>query len=128
MKPTLVIVDMLKDTFEKHPNIYISVRAMEFVPTINHLSALFREKNYPVIFSCDAFSPDDFIFKNGREPHSIKGTKGAEVIDQLERMPEDIFQEKPKFSAFFRTDLDLRLKGLGIDTVVVAGIATRCVS
>ena len=49
MKFALIIVDMLKDTFEKHPELYISKEAMKFVPTINHLSSLFRGKR----LSCD---------------------------------------------------------------------------
>ena len=55
MKPALIIVDMLKDTFEKHPEALIAKAGMTFVPTINRLSTMFREKGLPVIFSCDSF-------------------------------------------------------------------------
>jgi len=125
MKPALIIVDMLKDTFNKHPDAFITKAAMRFVPTINRLSAMFREKGFPVIFSCDSFLPNDFIFKGKMKLHSIRGTDGATVIDELERKASDIVSEKRRFSAFFKTDLDQTLRTFGCDTVVVAGIATH---
>ena len=125
MKLALIIVDMLKDTFKKHPDAYISKKAMEFVPDINRLASLFRQKGWPVIFSCDSFLPGDFIFQGKIKPHSIRGTEGAQVIDELEREPEDMVSEKRRFSAFFKTDMDQTLRTLGVDTVVVTGLATH---
>jgi nicotinamidase-related amidase len=125
MKLALIIVDMLKDTFNKHPDAYISKKAMEFVPDINRLASLFRQKGWPVIFSCDSFLPGDFIFQGKMKPHSIRGTEGAQIIDELEREPEDMISEKRRFSAFFKTDLDQTLRTLGVDSVVITGLATH---
>ena len=125
VKPALIIVDMLKDTFDKHPDAFISKEALKFVPTINRLSSMFREKGFPVIFSCDSFLQNDFIFKGKMKLHSIRGTDGATVIDELERKASDIVSEKRRFSAFFKTDLDQTLRTFGCDTVVVTGIATH---
>jgi nicotinamidase-related amidase len=125
VKPALIIVDMLKDTFDKHPEAFISKEAMKFVPTINRLSAMFRKQGLPVIFSCDSFLMDDFIFQGKMSPHSIKGTEGANVIDQLHREPVDIVSEKRRFSAFFKTGIDEQLRMFGCDTVVVVGISTH---
>jgi nicotinamidase-related amidase len=63
VKPALIIVDMLKDTFDKHPEAFISKEAIKSVPSINRLSAMFREKGLPVIFSCDSLLVDDFIVR-----------------------------------------------------------------
>mgnify|MGYP001816092272 FL=1 len=125
MKPALIIIDMLKDTFEKHPDAFISKEALKFVPTINRRSAIFRDKGFPVIFSCDSFLEDDFIFQGKMKPHSIRGTEGANVIDQLDKELSDIVSEKRRFSAFFKTDLDQTLRDLDCDTVVVVGISTH---
>ncbi len=125
MKPALIIVDMLKDTFNKHPDAFITKEALKFVPTINRLSAMFRDKGLPVIFSCDSFLQSDFIFQGKMKPHSIRGTDGATVIDELEREPSDIVSQKRRFSAFFKTDLDQTLRTFGCDTVTVVGIATH---
>lgn len=124
-QPALVIVDMLKDTFEKHPEATIVRAALACVPRINALAARFRRKHFPVIFSCDSFLPEDFIFKGQMKPHSIRNTVGAQIIDQLDRAPSDIVSEKRRFSGFFKTDLDQTLRTYGVDTVVTAGIATH---
>lgn len=125
MKPALIIVDMLKDTFNKHPDAFITKAALKFVPTLNRLSSMFRAKGLPIIFSCDSFLQGDFIFQGKMKPHSIRGTEGATVIDELEREKSDIVSQKRRFSAFFKTDLDQTLRTLGCDTVAVAGIATH---
>ena len=39
-------------------------------------------------------------------PHSLAGSKGAEVIDELDRKDEDLWLPKPRFSAFFKTGLE----------------------
>ena len=125
MKPALIIVDMLKDTFNGHPDAFITKEALKFVPTINRLSSMFRLKGFPVIFSCDSFLQSDFIFHGKMKPHSIRGTDGATVIDELDRETRDIVLQKRRFSAFFKTDLDQTLRTLGCDTVAVTGIATH---
>jgi nicotinamidase/pyrazinamidase len=125
MKPALIVVDMLKDTFDKHPDAFITKEALKFVPTLNRLSARFRDKGLPVIFSCDSFLPGDFIFQGKMKPHSLRGTEGATVIDELDRKASDIVLPKRRFSSFFKTDLDQTLRTLGCDTVAVSGIATH---
>ena len=57
--------------------------------------------------------------------HALRGTQGAEVIDDLKPEPKDIILPKRRFSAFFKTDLDQTLRMLGVDTIVVTGITTE---
>jgi len=57
--------------------------------------------------------------------HSLRGTQGAEVIDDLEPKSTDMILPKRRFSAFFKTDLDQTLRTLGVDTIVVTGMTTE---
>ena len=59
------------------------------------------------------------------KPHSIRGTKGAEVTELLDMQKEDLWLPKPKFSAFFGTNLDQWLKEKGVTQCAIAGIATN---
>jgi nicotinamidase-related amidase len=59
------------------------------------------------------------------KPHSLAETPGAEVIDDLDRQEDDLWLPKPRFSAFFRTDLDQQLKEKRVSLCAVAGIATH---
>ena len=125
MKPALIIVDLLKDTFDKMPDSYIVKKSKEFLPALNEFIDFFHDKNWPVVFACDSFLKEDFLFRGGMKPHSLRGTKGSEPVDELHRKPEDHVVWKRRFSAFFKTDLDQTLRTLGVDTVFVSGIATH---
>ena len=67
----------------------------------------------------------DFIFKEKIKFHSIQGTEGAEVVDDLKPEPPDMILRKRHFSAFFGTDLEQWLRRQGVDTIVVTGITTE---
>ena len=124
MKPGLIVVDLLRDTFDMHPESFIVKSARAFIPRLNALIDAFHKKAFPVIFACDSFLPDDFIFKGKMEPHSLRGTPGESIIVELDRNPEDYVLPKRRFSAFFKTDLDQTLRTLGVDVVLVTGIST----
>ena len=56
------------------------------------------------------------------------GTWGYEIIDDLEPREGDWFVEKNRLSAFFQTNLELVLRGLRSETVLIVGVLTnQCV-
>lgn len=124
-KPALLIIDMVKDTFDAANRFPVTPFAREIVGPINALIAEFRKQEWPVVFPTDAFHEQDFIFKGRMKPHALAGTRGAEVADELDRGPEDLWLPKPRFSAFFRTDLDAWLKQRGATLCAVAGVTTN---
>ncbi|MEA2039833.1 MAG: isochorismatase family cysteine hydrolase [Thermodesulfobacteriota bacterium] len=124
-KPAILIIDMVKDNFVESHNSPITPLAKQIIAPINNLTRAFRMENWPVVFSTDSFHEEDFIFTARMKPHSLAGTEGAEVIDELERKEEDLWLPKPRFSAFFKTDLDRWLREKSITLCAVAGIATN---
>lgn len=123
--PALLIIDMVKDNLELGATLPIHENARAIAAPINRLSAEFRAQGWPVVFATDAFRRQDFIFTGRMHPHSLAGTKGAEVSDLLDRAENDNWLPKPRFSAFFRTDLDLWLRRRRVTLCAVAGIATH---
>ena len=122
MKPVVVVVDMLKDAFMgKDPSVIEEY--LKVVPKIKNLVERARKLNIPIIFACDSFLENDFIFR-GKRPYSLRGTEGAEAIDELKPERKEILLKR-RFSAFFKTDLDQTLRLLGIDTVAITGINTQ---
>lgn len=124
-KSALLIIDMVKDTFDEARKLPITPLARRIIGPINNLIGVFREAKWPVVFATDAFNKDDFIFTGRMKPHSLAGTEGAKVIEELDMKPEDLWLPKPKFSAFFDTDLAERLKKDNVSLCAVAGIATN---
>ena len=55
----------------------------------------------------------------------LDGTAGTEIVDELKPTSDDWVVTNPKVSGFASSDLDERLRGAGIDTVVLYGVATN---
>lgn len=125
MKPAIIVVDMLKDNFKESPRNPFYQEARAILPNLQRLLEKGREKGIPIIFACDSFLKEDFIFRGRMKPHSLRGTQGAEVVDELKPEPTDFILPKRRFSAFFKTDLDQTLRTFGIDTIVVTGMTTE---
>ncbi len=125
MKPAIIVVDMLKDNFKENPKNPFYQEGRAILPNLRSLLEKGREKGFPIIFACDSFLKDDFIFRGRMKPHSLRGSKGAEVIDELNPQATDFILPKRRFSAFFKTDLDQTLRTFGIDTIVVTGMTTE---
>ncbi len=116
-KTALIIVDMQKD------NVFHESRAI--IPNIKKLLGEARKRGFLVVFACDSRYPTDSIFKRlNMKPHTIKGTRGIEIIDEFTVEKGDVIVEKRMLSAFFGTDLDFTFRELKIRKVVVAGIVT----
>jgi len=124
-KPALIIIDMVKDNFIVSKKLPITPFALKIVDPINHLISVFRKHQWPIVFSTDAFHREDFIFKGRMHPHSLAGTEGAEVIDELDKEDEDFWLPKPRFSAFFQTGLEKWLREKEITLCAVGGISTH---
>lgn len=124
-RPALLIIDMVKDTFDDANKYPITPLARKIIDPINNLIAVFRKQNWPVVFSTDAFEKEDFIFTGRMKPHSLAGTQGAEVMDELDMKPQDLWLPKPRFSAFFNTGLARKLRKKEVSLCAVAGIATN---
>lgn len=124
-KPALIIIDMVKDNFDETRKLPITSFARETIAPLNRLSSLFRRHNWPVVFATDAFHREDFIFKGRMHPHSLSGTPGAEVIDELDRNDGDLWLPKPRFSAFFQTELAVWLHERQVTLCAIGGISTH---
>lgn len=122
--PALLVIDMVKDNFDPRRRLPITPLAEKTIEPINKIRKVFKRRGWPVVFSTDAYGENDFIFSGRMKPHSLQGTEGAEVIDELGR-DHDLWLPKPRFSAFFRTALEGWLKERGVTLCAVAGITTN---
>ena len=60
-----------------------------------------------------------------RSPHCIEDSWGSEIIEQLAPVKGDLFVVKRRYSGFFQTDLDLTLRDLQIESLIVMGVVTN---
>lgn len=126
MKFAVIVVDMLKDAFKGPADHPIIKGFKAIIPKMQFLLEEARKLNGLIVFACDSYFKEDFLFSQGKmHAHALRGTEGAEIIEELEVHPGDIVLPKRRFSAFFKTDLDITLRNFGIDTIAVTGLATE---
>lgn len=84
-----------------------------------------RAKQMPVIFCNDAHLPviDKEIQLWG--DHGIVDTDSAQPLEAFDVQDTDFIIPKRRYDGFFQTDLDLTLRELGIDTLIVFGCDTN---
>ena len=98
--PALLIIDMVKDNFAESRNLAVTPFARAAVEPLNKLIGVFRDQKWPIVFATDAFHEEDFIFKGRMHPHSLSGTEGAEVVDELNMRDDDLWLQSPDFRPF----------------------------
>lgn len=98
------------------------------LPAIKRFLDYGRANNWAVIYVYRIHRPSGVdaelfrrhFFEEGK-PFCIAGTEGAAIPDEIAPQPGDISITKQRFSAFFGTDLDIILRGLGTRNVYLTG-------
>ena len=60
-----------------------------------------------------------------RTPHGVEGTWATEIIEDLGARSDEIHVIKHRYSSFFQTDLDVTLKDMLIEQLIVFGVVTN---
>ena len=115
-----------------HPDSIHCIRnAAATVPSCAEAIRIARKKEIPVFFIKRHYRADGSDVENTRYSQWVQGGRGlspdswsAQEPDALRPQPGDYTIIKPRWSAFFQTELDLILRRLGIRTVILAGTTT----
>ena len=84
-----------------------------------------RAAGVPVIFADEAHVPGLDRELELWGDHGIAGTEDAKPAAAFEVGEGDYVIPKRRYDAFFQTDLDLTLRELGVDTLIVVGTDTN---
>ncbi len=128
-KTALILIDMQN---ESTPNGFWKTYGWDNI-VINAKKVLeqARKINLPIIFVRVAgrvdgidtyeYCPTD---ENGNRVYSVRGTDSVEIVDELKPGPEEIIVEKQRFSAFYQTNMDLVLRRLKVQELIMLGVYT----
>jgi len=122
----IVVIDMLNE-FCKPGGAMVLPGYERLVPPQKNVIDAGRQAGCPVLFVADTHRPNvrqDREFLK-RTSHCLEGSWGAQVIGDLDPRPDDIYIVKRRYSAFFNTDLDLTLRDLQVNTLVIFGVVTN---
>lgn len=126
-RPVLLVIDMQQDGYM--PTSESGIPHMpgfpERVARVVELVDASRNAGVPVIFFQEVHRRDLVDF--GREldgeegVHCLEGDPGTELVPELRPQPGDYFIPKRRYSCFLGTDLEVLLRGLHADTLLLTG-------
>ncbi|GHB67521.1 isochorismatase [Streptomyces viridiviolaceus] len=104
----------------------------DLLQKVQHLANEARISGVPTIFTRTAFRPGSpEVTKSNRLIHQVahnypfgEGDLSSEICPELKPSSDDIVVTKRRVSAFFGTDLEIVLRSMHINALVLAGVCT----
>ena len=143
-RPALAVVDMQNDFVDHDAGSY-AIGAERMVTRIGRVVNAARRAQVPIVYSQEVHRADGLdggrLLWDGRSgwvtgkhpraapgeppaPPCIEGTTGFEIVGELAPEPGDIRILKRRFSIFVGTELDMNLRRLGVDTLMIVGVCS----
>lgn len=120
MRTAVIVIDMIKDFVTGK---FGFKGAVDLIPNIRNLLTAARSKGIPVVYVCDAHSPDDPEIRIWGE-HAIAGTEGSQVIPELKPDEGEPVFPKHTYNIFHDEEPRRYLKKLNIKELVLVGVVT----
>jgi biuret amidohydrolase len=126
-QPALLVIDPQVEATSSSGTLCAD-HAADAVANIVRLLALARSVRIPVIFTQEVHRRELVDFGrelDGAEPvHCVEGTLGVQLLPETQPRDGEWVIQKRRYSAFFATDLELLLRSLHVDMLVVCGFLT----
>ncbi len=85
-----------------------------------------KENGIPVIYTQEVHRKERIDFgletDRGDPEHCVAGTKGVEIVDELTPDDDDFVVVKRRYGGFYQTDMEITLKALGRNTIILCGV------
>jgi biuret amidohydrolase len=136
-RTAIVAVDLQNDVVGADgafaPSFRAEVERTNLIPVAAGVLDGARAARVEVVYSRAAFQPGypelvaniPLFTDIARSGCLVDGTAGAAIIDEVAPHDGDVVLTHHRVSCFHGTELDVVLRGAGIDTVVLAGVATN---
>lgn len=127
-RPVLLVIDIQKGSVKPISNSSRDIRMpgyLERMAKVPPVIIAARECGVPIVYIQEAHHPSMVDF--GREldgyeaVHCLEDKEDTEIADEVMMRPQDYFIRKRRYSAFFGTELEILLKGLKADTLLMVG-------
>jgi nicotinamidase-related amidase len=122
-KKAFLVIDMLNDFVSENGALLVP-NAKEIVPNIKRELEKARRDRIPIIYINDSHDEHDSEFQYWPR-HAVEGSWGSRVIDELAPQEKDYVITKRRYSGFFATGLDLLLREMKTETLIITGTVTN---
>ncbi|MFC4950017.1 cysteine hydrolase family protein [Pseudonocardia sp. GCM10023141] len=132
-RTALLVIDMQNDFVEEGAPLEFP-EGRRILPTLQKVLDAARSHAMPVIYPAHVHRPggaDMGIHRDLYPPVAegkalVDGERGAEIDPALAPHPGELVIKKHRYNSFYATDLEIVLRGLGVETVVLTGMTTEC--
>ena len=134
-RTALVVVDMQNGFMVEGVAHALCRTAVEIVPNVNRLAAAVRRAGGRVVWIRNTYDPTWLTMQANVRAEKVakriesmtEGSIGHQLYPELDVKPGDTIVQKYRFSAFLpeSSDLAVRLRAGGYDTVLIAGTVTN---
>ena len=134
-RTALVVVDMQNGFMVEGVAHALCRTAVEIVPNVNRLAAAVRRTGGRVVWIRNTYDPTWLTMQANVRAEKVakriesmtEGSVGHQLYPELDIKPGDTIVQKYRFSAFLpeSSDLAVRLRAGGYDTVLIAGTVTN---
>ena len=135
-KTALLLIDLQKEVLHPDGKLAEDLPAVaeSLLEATRQVVSWARERQYPVIWVRAAYRPGyidaartvrEAMARTPDLPGMLEGSWGVELVDGVGRRDDDVVITKRRMSAFFQTDLDFVLRGLGVEQLIVGGTSTN---
>lgn len=125
-RTAVLAIDMLNE-FCKPGGKMVLPGYERLLPAQRSVIAAARALEVPIFWIIQCHDPklrrDRELLKRGS--HCLIGSWGVQIIEDLQPEPNDFYVQKHRYSAFFRTNLDVLLKDMECDQLIVFGVVTN---
>jgi biuret amidohydrolase len=123
----LLVIDFQQDFLQGE--LLQTVGSADLVPRATKVLAVARAAGLPIIHTREVHRKQMVDFGrelDGAEPvHCLENRPGADFHPALCPIDGEFTVQKRRYSAFFATDLDLLLRGLRVNTLILMGTLTN---
>ena len=120
----LLLIDLINDfEFLRGDELYEAAKPI--ADRIAKLKRAVREAGVPAIYVNDNFGRWQSDFEAIVKHCSCGDVRGRSFVQQLKPEADDYFVLKPKHSGFYQTPLEVLLKHLGAERVILTGVSTN---
>ena len=131
-KACLLVIDMQNEFLRENGAVFFHY-ATEIVPNVRRVIASARKAAIPVLFTGHAH--EDPAVDGGltaewwpeikRGKSLIAGTRGTRIYSSVPRRRNEKIVWKRRYSAFYNTDLETALRGIGASDLIITGVLTN---
>jgi biuret amidohydrolase len=132
-RTALLVIDMQNDFVEEGAPLEFP-EGRRVLPTIRKVVDAARAHGMPVIYPAHVHRPGGADMGIHRELYPpvaagealVDGGRGVEIYPEITPRAGELVIKKHRYNSFYATDLEIVLRGLGVDTIVLTGMTTEC--